>query len=237
MNLALFIVVVVVSFIVVRIGAIAFQLTGLTWSQSKFQALSCFTGTGFTTRESELIVGHSQRRQIASIMMVLGHAGLVIMIATFANTLQPNIFIQKLTAPILPDWVPYTFVPLINFLILLLAFYIVARIFGSMRVTDRISSSLRRILLRRHLLIGLSLEEPVFSTRDCSIIKIVVGEQSRLIGQSVSSVAASGIEVLAIETGGKVSIHPAGDATLGLGDNLLCFGKPQEIRDILLRAQ
>jgi hypothetical protein len=71
------------------VPAIAFQLTGLTWSQAKFRALSCSTGTGFTTRESELIIGHSQRRKIASIMMVLGHAGLVIMIATFANTPQP----------------------------------------------------------------------------------------------------------------------------------------------------
>ena len=32
MNLVLFIVVLIVSFIVVRIGAIAFQLTGLEWS-------------------------------------------------------------------------------------------------------------------------------------------------------------------------------------------------------------
>ncbi|MHC4256266.1 MAG: TrkA C-terminal domain-containing protein, partial [Planctomycetota bacterium] len=67
MGLFLFIIVLVVSFIAVRIGAIAFQLTGLNWELAKFQALSCFTGTGFTTRESELIVGHGQRRKIASV--------------------------------------------------------------------------------------------------------------------------------------------------------------------------
>ena len=32
----------VVSWIIVRIGAIAFQLTGLEWSLAKFQSLSCF---------------------------------------------------------------------------------------------------------------------------------------------------------------------------------------------------
>ena len=49
--LVLFILALIVSFIVVRIGAIAFQLTGLEWSLAKFQALSCFSGTGFTTKD------------------------------------------------------------------------------------------------------------------------------------------------------------------------------------------
>ena len=39
MNLVLFITVLIISFIVVRIGAIAFQLTGLEWLVAKFQAL------------------------------------------------------------------------------------------------------------------------------------------------------------------------------------------------------
>ena len=50
--LTLFILALISSFIVVRIGAIAFQLTGLEWSLAKFQALSCFSGTGFTTKEA-----------------------------------------------------------------------------------------------------------------------------------------------------------------------------------------
>ena len=58
MNVMLFIIVVIASFIIVRIGAIAFQLTGLEWSLAKFQSLSCFSGTGFTTREAELVTGH-----------------------------------------------------------------------------------------------------------------------------------------------------------------------------------
>ncbi len=52
MNLVLFITVLIVSFVIVRIGAIAFQLTGIEWSLAKFQALSCFTATGFTTKEA-----------------------------------------------------------------------------------------------------------------------------------------------------------------------------------------
>ena len=57
MNLLLFIITIIISFIAVRIGAIVFELTGIEWSLAKFQALSCFGGTDFTTKEAELIVG------------------------------------------------------------------------------------------------------------------------------------------------------------------------------------
>ncbi|MBN2457079.1 MAG: DUF2179 domain-containing protein [Sedimentisphaerales bacterium] len=77
MNVMLFIIVVIASFIIVRIGAIAFQLTGLEWSLAKFQSLSYFSGTGFTTREAELVTGHPQRRRIATVLIILGNAGLV----------------------------------------------------------------------------------------------------------------------------------------------------------------
>jgi hypothetical protein len=237
MNVALFILVVVVSFTIVRIGAIAFQLTGLSWSQAKFQALSCFTGTGFTTREAELIVGNSQRRKIASFMMVLGNAGLVVLIATFANSLQPDVFIQRFTEPVMPDWVPYTFVPLLNFLIMLLAFFLVVRLFGRMHVSDRITSRLRQSLLRRRLLDSLSLEEPVLSAPHRAIVKIIVGEHSHVIGAPVTTITAHEIEILAVEGSGKITANPPGDVTLNLGDNLLCLGEPSRIREVLLRTR
>ena len=71
MSVILFIMVLVASFIIVRIGAVGFQLTGLEWSLGKFQSLSCFSGTGFTTREAELITGDKRRRRIASVLMEL----------------------------------------------------------------------------------------------------------------------------------------------------------------------
>src|SRR4030042_2792746 len=106
MNLIIFTIVLVISFIVVRIGAIAFQLTGLEWSLAKFQALSCFSGTGFTTKESELIVSNPQRRKIASVLIVLGKAGLVTYIATFANSIRPRAGGTKISLHFLKDFMP-----------------------------------------------------------------------------------------------------------------------------------
>ena len=74
--------VVSISILVVRIGAVAFQHTGLTESTARFQALSVFTGCGFTTSESETIVNYPVRRQIAAVLMVIGNLGLVGVLST-----------------------------------------------------------------------------------------------------------------------------------------------------------
>src|SRR4030043_133415 len=137
MNLVLFIIVLAVSFIVVRIGAIAFQLTGLEWSVAKFQALSCFTATGFTTKEAELITSNRQRRRIASILIVTGHAGLVTLIATLANSLRAYMVMgDRLSRPILPFPLPAFLVsvmPLINLVIICAAAYVIYRVFTNTR--------------------------------------------------------------------------------------------------------
>ena len=124
MNAALFIIVLFVSFIIVRIGAIAFQLTGLEWSIAKFQSLSCFTATGFTTKEAELITSSRQRRKIASFLIVLGHAGLVTMVATLANSLRAQQIIETgLSKPFffLDLQLPPFMVQLINIAIIVVA--------------------------------------------------------------------------------------------------------------------
>lgn len=71
-----------VSIFVVRIAAVAMRLTGLDDSSARFQALSAFTGTGFTTKESEMIVNYPVRRRIVSLVMIIGNLGLVGVFAT-----------------------------------------------------------------------------------------------------------------------------------------------------------
>jgi len=73
---------ILVSFIIVRIGGFALQLTGIEPDVARFQALSAFSGTGFTTREAERVVGNRTRRRIVTILIILGNAGTVTVIAT-----------------------------------------------------------------------------------------------------------------------------------------------------------
>lgn len=71
--LALILAVVTLYLLAIEIFSVAFKLTGLSSKKIKFQVASLFTSTGFTTNESELIVGDDRRRKIATICMYTGH--------------------------------------------------------------------------------------------------------------------------------------------------------------------
>lgn len=75
-------IIIALSIIVVRIGAIALELTGLSSEIASFQAQSAFSGVGYTTVESEAIVTHPVRRNIIRVLILLGSAGVTTSIAT-----------------------------------------------------------------------------------------------------------------------------------------------------------
>lgn len=76
------IVVIVFSAIVVKIGSVALRMTGLDKDTASFQSLSAFSGTGFTTSETELVLKNRTRRKIVKVLMILGNAGLASGIGT-----------------------------------------------------------------------------------------------------------------------------------------------------------
>ena len=65
------------STFIVRVAAVAMRLTGLDESTARFQSLSAFTGTGFTTSEAERIVNYPVRRRIVTLLMIIGNLGIV----------------------------------------------------------------------------------------------------------------------------------------------------------------
>jgi hypothetical protein len=77
---------IVISMLIVRAGAIALMMTGMSFDKAKFQALSAFSGTGFTTREAERVVNNPPRRKIVSWLMILGNAGIVTVIVTATSS-------------------------------------------------------------------------------------------------------------------------------------------------------
>ena len=79
-----------VSLVFIRIATVGLTLTGVSNDLARFQAISAFTGSGFTTQESEDIVNHPVRRRITTHLMLLGHVGVVVaipsLILSFLNT-------------------------------------------------------------------------------------------------------------------------------------------------------
>lgn len=75
-------VIVVMSLLVVRVATIALTQTGISKDLARFEARSAFTGAGYTTMQSEQIVGHPVRRRIVMMLMLLGSAGHVTVISS-----------------------------------------------------------------------------------------------------------------------------------------------------------
>lgn len=234
MSWIIFIIVLIVSFIIVRIGAIAFQLTGLEWSLAKFQSLSCFTGTGFTTREAELITANKQRRRIASTLMVLGNAGLVIMIATFANSLSPQqAILRRLTEPILPFAVPPYLVQWVNLLIIAVAVVVIYKVFTNPKFSKKLTNFLRRKVIRKEIFTPASFEELMLATGGYGVTKIDIRAGSPVLDKTLSEsqLRSHDITVLAITRGEKTTPNPSANTKIILGDELMCFGKLENIRN------
>lgn len=70
------------SLLIGRIAALALTVTGVPRPIARFQARSALTGAGFTTTESELIVGHPVRRRIVMLLMLAGNLGAAGLIAS-----------------------------------------------------------------------------------------------------------------------------------------------------------
>ena len=228
MNLILFVVALIASFIVVRIGAIAFQLTGLEWSLAKFQALSCFSGTGFTTREAELIVGHPKRRRIASMLMVFGNAGLVMLIATFANSIRPRIA----GASSLFSWLWGGLGPLVNLLAIGGAIFLTWRFFTKSPKAKVLTDYLRSKVKRSGIVEPLSVEELMVSSGGYGVVRAEIRADWPVIGRTLakSGLREKDITILVIRRGDEPMANPPPDTRIQTGDSLLCFGKLDQMR-------
>lgn len=102
--IALILAVIAFYLLAIEIFSVAFKLTGLSTKKIKFQVASLFTGSGFTTNESELIVGDDRRRKIATVCMYTGHIfsvafmGLIINVFfTLVNVKEIDFSIQTYT--------------------------------------------------------------------------------------------------------------------------------------------
>jgi hypothetical protein len=81
-----FLVILSLSILVTKVATAALIHTGLSQEAARFQARSAFTGVGFTTKESEQVVGHPVRRRILMLLMLLGNAGMVSAVSTLILT-------------------------------------------------------------------------------------------------------------------------------------------------------
>lgn len=95
MNLLFLFIYFIIILLVIEIHVILFQLTGLKVEVSRFQVISMMTGTGFTTGESELILGHPVRRKLATFLILFGAFSLAVIISSISNFLSDELDMKE----------------------------------------------------------------------------------------------------------------------------------------------
>ncbi|MFC1498249.1 hypothetical protein ACFLS1_07255 [Verrucomicrobiota bacterium] len=234
MNILLLLITITVSFVIVRAGAIAFELTGLERSIARFQSLSCFSGTGFTTKESETIVSHPQRRHIATILIILGNVGLVTMIATFANSLRPNVTLGSLLGKFMPDSVPPLLIPWLNLIIIVMTIFALYRLFTSEGTVNWLRSRILIKLKKYRLTKPIPLSEHMIPGAEYGTVSAHIYKGDALLGISIGDIRqkCTGIVPLLLQHKESTLLSPADDIILEIDATLTCFGNVSEIRSL-----
>jgi len=210
---------ILVSFIIVRIGGFALQLTGIEPDVARFQALSAFSGTGFTTREAERVVGNRTRRRIVTILIVLGNAGTVTIIATLVAS--------------------FTQVTGYMWFFIRLAI-IVGGIFGLYQLIirsnfgRRIPAWLQRPVINRVLKEAPTVEEIFRMEKDWGVSLVTIKRGSKSVGQSVADITAEGgLEILGIDRADTYLTRPDREEEIMAGDRLLVYANRKSVKQIL----
>jgi TrkA family protein len=198
------------SYFIVRIGAVVLELTGIDRERAQFQALSAFTNSGFTTRESEEMVRHPVRRRIISVLMILGHAGMVTTIGTFAASLLEGTVgatAWHIGAPVL-------------------AFVLVMQLLRWRGVTRKVHDALQRWLAARYDFHAPSTEEMLRVHEGFGVRRVRIHADSPIAGRYLRELdlRPRRVQVLAIERGERFIAVPAGDDRLEAGDVLVVYG-------------
>ncbi len=220
--------VITLSLIIVRIGATALEMTGLSKEVASFQAQSAFSGTGFTTSESEYVVSHPVRRRIIRILIFLGSAGIASAIATLVLT-----FVGKNRGEVT-----------IYLLILAVSLGTLYVVFTSKRVERWMKKWIRRFLQRAFPQLRVyDYTQLLGITHGYSIAQIKVKRNSWLANRTLRELELDkeGILVLGIyrktEKGEIYIGAPRGDTLIKPGDILICYGPEETLENLSKRLK
>lgn len=206
-----------ISFLVVRAAAIALMMTGLDKKRAVFQALSAFTGTGFTTREAERVVGHPKRRFIISWLMILGNAGIVTVIVATTTSMV------KSGGARLP----------LNVLFLIIGILIIYRVATSKGFVRSWEDYIEEKLIKHRVFEEAPVEDLLHILEGYGLVRAVVGEDSTLAGKELSEIRAGEKHIifLGIERGHEwIPVPKATEKILG-GDRVVAYGHVDTLKE------
>jgi hypothetical protein len=200
-----------VVLLVVEFGVQLLVATDLSEPVARLQTWSLLTGTGYTTRESELVVNHPIRRRLATLVMLTGALGVVGLLASVVGG----------------------FVGADGFdeFILRLGIVVAVVAVQAYLVRTRPFRSLLRAFVRRRMAVwekqGVTSVPLVELGQGRSVTAAAVAQGSPLTGRTIGSVvmASPHVTVLGLRRGEETYLpDPAAEVTLKAGDVLILHG-------------
>jgi len=217
-GIILVIAVVFVTVIIGKVVTVVLRLTGLDERTASFQTISALTGTGFTTREAESVVGHPMRRRIISFLMIIGNAG---MVAVVSGTVFSFLTITS-------SW------SIFRFLILIVALYLIFKMATHNKLARFLSKKIEKKIREKFKLQKRTIGQVLDLGKNFGIAEVTLHEGSTCAGKTLASsdLSKKKILILAIERDKERILVPKGNHKLRAGDNLICYGNFTEMREI-----
>jgi uncharacterized protein with PhoU and TrkA domain len=222
MSLVIFLILFVLIWLLIEILSIVLKLTGLELSKARFQVISILTHTGFTTRESELIVQHPIRRKIASVLMIVSYVAQITLITLLFNVLT------QATRNILGTAIA---------LFIMTAFVIVVT--QSKKLSNWFDQITERLLKKRiqKSASGNRIEQVLNLSPEFSIYGLLVDTDSFICDKTLSELKLKEhfIQILKIDRGSEVIDFPQADTRLLAGDRLIVYGKIDALTQMIMQ--
>ncbi len=199
-------------FIVLEIAVMLLIVTGLDSEIARFQAVSMLTSTGFTTKESELILRHPVRRKIGVFLISFGVFSLAVMISTLSNLLAQSFRVPQLTG-------------------VTLAFGAVLLAAKNKRVVGSLKRRFHKHLKQEFELHELPIEEVLYFTDSDLFTRISIRKGSAMAGRGLRDVCCreEDINVLFVQRGETKIRRECLRLALQEGDILFVYGDKEAI--------
>jgi len=200
----------ILFFLIVQVATSVLKLTGLDEKTSRFQAISAFTGTGFTTKEAELILEDQIRRKTVSFLMILGKVGIVSVIAGLFLSFGKDKLGTELHKA----------------LILLAFIFILYKITALRGFSRALSKFIEKRIVARGIVKQEALAELFHLPKGYGIAQLTISNESKEEGLSLAEAGfiKKDILVLSIERKNRLISFPHAEDLIKEGDKLLCYG-------------
>ena len=212
MSLILFLILFVALWLLIEILSVVMKLTGLEIGKARFQIISILTHTGFTTRESELIVQHPVRRRIASILMIISYVAQVTLITLLFDMLG-NASVSAVNTVV-------ALAAVLLFIVLVTKSKYLSSHFA------RFTEKLLKNKIKKANSAG-RIDQLLNLSPDFGIYEIIVDPDSFICGKTLREVHLKEhfIQILKIDRGSEMLDFPTADTQVHAGDRMIAYGK------------